>query len=60
LQRPKSGKSGAGKGLQLYVVERSTTRIVVREASGKDGRFDYLVQGVRKGYEDYQAIQERK
>ena len=48
-----------GEWLQLYVMERSTTRIVVREANGKDGRFDYLVQGVRKGYEDYQAVQER-
>lgn len=49
-----------GEWLQLYVVERSTTKIVVREANGKDGRFDYLVQGVRKGYEGYQVVRERK
>ena len=46
--------------LQLYLVETSTKRIIVREASGKSGQFDYLVQGVRKGYEHYQVIQERK
>ena len=45
-----------GEWLQLYVVEKSTRRIVVREAQGKSGRFDYLVQGIRKGYEDFQVI----
>lgn len=46
--------------LQLYLTETSTKRIIVREASGKSGQFDYLVQGVRKGYGHYQVIQERK
>lgn len=46
-----------GSWLQLYVAEKSTKRIVVREANGKSGRFDYLVQAVRKGYENHQVIQ---
>jgi hypothetical protein len=50
----------AGEWLQLYVVEKGTQRIVVREANGKNGQFDYLVQGVRKGYEDYQVIRDKE
>ncbi len=46
-----------GQHLQLYVVEKSPREIVVREASGKNGTFDYLVNGVRLGYENHQAIQ---
>jgi hypothetical protein len=42
--------------LQLYVIEKSTKRIVVGEARGKNGRFDYLLQGIRKGNENYQAV----
>jgi hypothetical protein len=49
-----------GEWLQLYVVEKSTKQLIVREASGKSGQFDYLVQGVRKGYEDHQVIQEKQ
>lgn len=45
-----------GEWLQLYVVELNTRQSVVREAQGKSGGFDYLIQGVRKGYEHYQAI----
>ncbi|MCK4271625.1 hypothetical protein KAX22_03185 [bacterium] len=48
-----------GQWLQLYVVEKSPSRIVVAEASGHDGAFDYLVQGIRKGYEDYQVVRDR-
>jgi hypothetical protein len=48
-----------GEWLQLYVVEKGTQRIIVREANGKNGQFDYLVQGVRKGYEDYQVIRDK-
>jgi hypothetical protein len=48
-----------GEWLELYVVEKSTSRIVVAEASGREGRFDYLVQGVRRGYEDYQVVRDR-
>jgi hypothetical protein len=49
-----------GEWLQLYVVEKSTLRLVVREAQGKSGRFDYLVQGIRKGYENYQVIRNKE
>jgi hypothetical protein len=46
-----------GTWLQLYVVEKNTKHIIVREVSGKNGQFDYLVQAVRKGYEGHQVIQ---
>lgn len=49
-----------GEFLQLYVAESSPSRIVVREAQGKSGHFDYLAQGVRKGYENHQPIRNRK
>lgn len=48
-----------GEWLQLYVVQKSTKQIVVREASGKSGQFDYLIQGIRKGYENHQVIQDK-
>lgn len=48
-----------GDYLQLYVVEKSTTRLVIREGQSKSGQFDYLVQGVRKGYENQQVIQDK-
>jgi len=48
-----------GEWLQLYVLEKSTTKLVIREAQGKSGKFDYLVQGVRKGYENYQPVEEK-
>ena len=50
--------SPLGDWLQLYVLEKSTMRIVVKEAAGRTGRFDYLVHGVRKGHEDFQVISE--
>lgn len=46
----------SGQWLELYVAEKSTRRIVVREASGRDGTFDYLVQGVRRGYERFHPV----
>jgi hypothetical protein len=46
-----------GEWLQLYVVEKSPKRIIVHEANGKSGQFDYLVMGIRKGYENHQVIQ---
>jgi hypothetical protein len=49
-----------GEWLQLYVVEKSAKRIVVREAQGKSGQFDYFVMGVRKGYENHQVIQPKQ
>jgi hypothetical protein len=48
-----------GKWLNLYVAEKSTGRIVVAEASGSDGSFDYFVNGVRAGYEDFQVVRDR-
>ncbi|GHO90351.1 hypothetical protein KSF_003990 [Reticulibacter mediterranei] len=48
-----------GEWLQLYVVELNTAQVVVREAQGKNGEFDYFVQGIREGYEDHQVIQEK-
>jgi hypothetical protein len=41
---------------QLYVAEKTPGRIVVRVPPGSaDVEFDYFVQGVRKGYLDYQV-----
>jgi hypothetical protein len=42
----------------LYVAEKSPQRIVVKELMGgkSNARFDYLVQGVRKGYEDFVPV----
>ena len=48
-----------GAWLQLYTVELDTAQIIVREAQGKDGEFDYLLQGVREGHEKHQPIQEK-
>jgi len=39
--------------LQIYVANKTTKNITVLEASGKSGEFDYVVYGVRKGYENY-------
>jgi hypothetical protein len=46
----------------LYVAEKSPTRIVVRELMGgkSNAKFDYLVQGIRKGYEGFQPIREKE
>jgi hypothetical protein len=49
-----------GEWLQLYLVEKSTQQILIREANGKNGQFDYIVQGVRKGYEDHQVIRDKE
>jgi len=41
---------------QLYVAEKGSGRLVVRTAPGTpDLEFDYLVQGVRRGYLDYKV-----
>ena len=48
-----------GGWLRLYVAEKTPGRIVIREAMGKDGRVDYLVQGIRKGYENHRVIRDR-
>lgn len=45
-----------GRWGQLYVAEKSPSRLVVRLAPGsEDLEFDYVVQGVRKGYLDFQV-----
>jgi hypothetical protein len=49
-----------GEWLQLYVVRLTTRQVVVQEAQGKSGQFDYLIQGVRKGYEHHEVIQQKK
>ena len=42
--------------LQLYVAELDAAQLVVREAQDKSGLFDYLICGVRKGYEQHEVI----
>ncbi len=49
-----------GEWLQLYVVELDTTQLVVREAQGKSGAFDYLIHGVRRGYEQHEVIRTKR
>jgi hypothetical protein len=49
-----------GQWLQLYVVELDTAQLVVREAQGKSGVFDYLIQGVRKGSEPHEVIRTKR
>lgn len=49
-----------GEWLQLYVAQKSAKQLIVREASGKSGQFDYLVQGIRKGFEDHQVIRDKE
>lgn len=49
-----------GEWLQLYVVELDTARLVVREAQGKSGAFDYLIHGVRRGYEQHEVIRTKR
>ncbi len=41
---------------QLYVAEKTPEKLVIRVAPGtSDLEFDYLVQGIRKGYLDYEV-----
>ena len=49
-----------GEWLQLYVMELDTAQLVVREAQGKSGAFDYLIQGVRRGSEPHEVIRTRR
>jgi hypothetical protein len=54
-------RDGSAKGY-LYVESVTPAQLVVRESGdgSSNAKFDYLVQGVRIGYEDHQVIQERK
>jgi hypothetical protein len=48
--------TAVGAPAQLYVASRSPEKLVIKLADGAtDVEFDYLVQGVRKGYLDYQV-----
>ncbi len=47
-----------GEWLQLYVVSLNTGELVVQEAQDKSGQFDYIIHGVRKGYEGHEVIRE--
>ena len=42
----------------LYVAEVSTRHIVVKELQGgtSDARFDFFINGVRAGYQDFQVF----
>jgi hypothetical protein len=48
-----------GEWLQLFVVQLSPTKLVVKEASHRKGHFDFQVQGVRRGYADYQVVRDK-
>ena len=48
-----------GDWLQLFIVELSPGKLSVREANRRSGQFDFLVQGVRKGYADYRVIRDK-
>jgi hypothetical protein len=43
----------------LYVAEKSNSTIVVAELGNGKSDSDYLVNGIRIGYEDYQPIQDK-
>ncbi len=45
----------------LYVVSKSPTEIVVKELGGgtSSATFDYFVNGIRKGYENFTSIQDK-
>ncbi|MEX1311587.1 MAG: hypothetical protein AB1Z65_14270 [Candidatus Sulfomarinibacteraceae bacterium] len=50
-----------GGWAQLYVVDKSTTEIVVRSAGGDPGAaFDYIVHGLRIGFEEVAVVQEKE
>jgi len=46
----------------LYVVSVTPTQLVVKEANGGTGNvsFDYMVNGLRKGFENHQVIQDKE
>ena len=46
----------------LYVVSKSPTEFVVKELNGgtSDATFDYLVNGIRHNYEDFQPIRDKQ
>ncbi len=49
-----------GSWSQLYVAEKSTSELVVRSAGGDpDAVFDYVVMGLRIGFEEASVVQKR-
>lgn len=44
-----------GRWSRLYVEEKSLERLVVVSADGADAEFDFLVQGVRRGFADFEV-----
>lgn len=53
--------TAVGKAGQLFVAEKSAEKLVIKVAEGsEDLEFDYLVQGIRKGYLDYEVERENK
>ncbi|MBP7149082.1 MAG: hypothetical protein KBD01_16255 [Acidobacteria bacterium] len=49
-----------GRPAQLYVASKSTREIVVRSAGGSDVDFDYVVYGLRIGFERTSIVQEKE
>jgi hypothetical protein len=49
-----------GNWLQLYVQQLGTKQLVVREAHHRSGEFDYLVQGTRRGYENFGVVRDKR
>ena len=52
----------SAKSLGLAVVEKSSSRFVVKELQGGTGsyEFDWEVKSIRKGHEDYKVVRPRK
>ena len=46
----------------LYVESVSSTSLVVKASSGKDSdvKFDFMINGVRAGFENHQVIREKR
>jgi len=44
----------------LYLVEQATDSIVVRSRDGSDCRFNYMVYGLRIGFEESSVVQEKE
>jgi hypothetical protein len=45
------------KSINLYIKELNNEKLVV--GCGDAGSFDYLVNGLRKGYENYQVVRSK-
>ena len=50
-----------GDCFDLFVQEKTLDRIIIRESQGGKSsiRFDYLVMGIRRGFENHKVIQEK-